>query len=60
MKNSTIQLRVSLEHKARIKTVADYQDISVTGYIIKLIDSDLKDYQAILQNKTQIDMEGLK
>jgi uncharacterized protein (DUF1778 family) len=59
MKNSTIQLRVSLEHKARIKKAADYENLSVSEYIIKMVDSDLKVFEDVIENKTQIDIEKL-
>jgi len=35
MKNSTIQLRVSLEHKARIKKAADNLNMSVSEYVLE-------------------------
>ena len=59
MKDSTIQLRISKENKARIKKAADYLKMSVSRYIITLIVFSLEDLEDVIQNKTQIDIEKL-
>jgi len=59
VKDSTIQLRISKENKARIKKAADYLKMSVSRYIITLIVFSLEDLEDVIQNKTQIDIEKL-